>query len=111
MVRTRGGCGLRLRAAALAVLGEAGENRADLIKAVMAEPASASCLNMSKLNLYQCLAVSKPHYEDVFCLGQHALMDTGQCLMKGAGLSENAVQVAQTAALAEVGGGGAVKSR
>ncbi len=100
-----------LAVAALAVLGEAGENRADLIKAVMAEPASASCLNMAKLNLYQCLAVSKPHYEDVFCLGQHALMDTGQCLMKGAGLSETAVQVAETAALAEVGGGGAAKSR
>jgi hypothetical protein len=76
-----------LTVAALAVLGEAGEERADLIKAVMVEPTSASCLNMAKLNLYQCLAVSKPHYEDVFCLGQHALMDTGQCLMKGAGVS------------------------
>ncbi len=40
---------------------------------------------MSKLNLYQCLAVSKPHYEDVFCLGQHALMDTGRCMVKGVG--------------------------
>ena len=40
---------------------------------------------MSKLNLYQCLAVAKPHYEDVFCLGQHVLIDTGQCVMKAAG--------------------------
>lgn len=103
--------GRSLAVAALAVLGEAGENRADLIKAVMAEPTSASCLNMSKLNLYQCLAVSKPHYEDVFCLGQHALMDTGQCLMKGAGLSDTPVQVAETAALVEAGAGGAAKSR
>ena len=92
--------------AALAVLGEAGENRADLLTAVMVEPASASCLNMAKLNLYQCLAVSKPHYEDVFCLGQHALMDTGQCLMKGAGLADPAkaaavVQVAETGAASE----------
>ena len=52
-----------------------------------AEPTSAQCLNMSKLNLYQCLAVSKPHYEDVFCLGQHVLMDTGSCLMKGVGMA------------------------
>jgi hypothetical protein len=35
---------------------------------------------MAKLNLYQCLAVAGPHYEDVFCLGQHAMMDTGQCI-------------------------------
>jgi hypothetical protein len=48
-----------------------------LIDAVMAEPASAMCLNMGKLNLYQCLAVAKPHYEDVFCLGQHIMIDTG----------------------------------
>jgi hypothetical protein len=45
---------------------------------------------MSKLNLYQCLAVAKPHYEDVFCLGQHVMMDTGACLMKGVGMAEPA---------------------
>jgi hypothetical protein len=43
---------------------------------------------MAKLNLYQCLAVARPHYEDVFCLGQHVLEDTGHCLMKGAGVAE-----------------------
>jgi hypothetical protein len=35
--------------------------------------------------LYQCLAAAKPHYEDVFCLGQHVLIDTGQCTLKSAG--------------------------
>ena len=40
---------------------------------------------MGKLNLYQCLAVAKPHYEDVFCLGQHILIDTGQCVIKASG--------------------------
>jgi hypothetical protein len=28
--------------------------------------------------------VSKPHYEDIFCLGQHAMIDTGQCMAKAA---------------------------
>ena len=74
--------------AALAVLGQAGDENLDKVMSVAAEPASASCLNMSKLNLYQCLAVSVPHYEDVFCLGQHVMMDTGKCLMKGAGVPE-----------------------
>ena len=104
-----------LTVAALAVLGEAGENRADLLTAVMVEPTSASCLNMAKLNLYQCLAVSKPHYEDVFCLGQHALMDTGQCLAKGAGLADPAkitpVQVAETVAVSEAGAFSPAKTR
>jgi hypothetical protein len=43
---------------------------------------------MSKLNLYQCLAVAKPWYEDIFCLGQHVLIDTGQCITKAAGQSQ-----------------------
>ena len=75
-----------LAVAALAALGEAGEPAVDNINALMVDPASTTCLNMSKLNLYQCLAVSKPHYEDVFCLGQHVLIDTGQCLIRSAGL-------------------------
>ena len=41
---------------------------------------------MAKLNLYQCLAVARPNYEDVFCLGQHAMMDTGRCMIRAAGL-------------------------
>lgn len=71
--------------AALAALGYAGDDKLALIEAVMAEPASAMCLNMGKLNLYQCLAVAKPHYEDVFCLGQHIMIDTGACVIKASG--------------------------
>ncbi len=74
-----------LAVAALAALGSAGDDRLALIEAVMAEPASAMCLNMAKLNLYQCLAVAKPHYEDVFCLGQHIMIDTGACVIKASG--------------------------
>ncbi|MBU4433563.1 MAG: hypothetical protein KKC14_04000 [Alphaproteobacteria bacterium] len=74
-----------LAVAALAALGAAGDDNLATVEAVMAEPTSAMCLNMGKLNLYQCLAVSKPHYEDVFCLGQHILMDTGQCVIKASG--------------------------
>ena len=42
---------------------------------------------MSKLNLYQCLAVARPWYEDMFCLGVHAVTDTGECIAKAAGES------------------------
>jgi hypothetical protein len=73
-----------LAIAALAALGDGGEAYSEQLTALLAEPDEGECLHMAKLNLYQCLAVSKPHYEDVFCLGQHILMDTGQCIIKGA---------------------------
>ena len=63
--------------AALTVLGEDGRG-----PALMSEPRTGSCLRMAKLNLYQCLASSGPHYEDIFCLGQHAMIDPGQCVVE-----------------------------
>lgn len=72
--------------AALAVLGAAGDDNAVNIDSLLNENVGTYCLNLSKLNLYQCLAVSKPHYEDVFCLGQHVLIDAGQCITKVSGL-------------------------
>ncbi len=71
-----------LTIAALAVMGEGGADKSDTLVQMMDQNEGATCLSMSKLNLYQCLAVAKPHYEDVFCLGQHVLMDTGQCIGK-----------------------------
>jgi hypothetical protein len=76
-----------LAVAALGALGYADDAHLDLVTPLVTDTASATCLNMSKLNLYQCLAVAKPYYEDVFCLGQHVMEDTGACLMKGAGLA------------------------
>lgn len=76
--------------AALAALGYADDASLEQVMPILADPNAATCLNMSKLNLYQCLAVSKPHYEDVFCLGVHSLMDTGRCVLKGAGVPEPA---------------------
>lgn len=70
---------------ALAALGEAGDANSPQINSVTEEQSSGFCLKMAKLNLYQCLAVSKPHYEDVFCLGQHIMIDTGQCMIKASG--------------------------
>ena len=34
---------------------------------------------MSKLNLFQCLAASRPNYEDMFCLGRHIVRDLATC--------------------------------
>ena len=71
--------------AALAVLGAAGDEDVAKLDKVLVEKKSGYCMKMAKLNLYQCLAVAGPHYEDVFCLGQHALIDTAQCVNDAAG--------------------------
>lgn len=71
--------------AALAALGEGGVENTRYVEALTVDPNNGQCLDMSKLNLYQCLAVAKPWYEDVFCLGQHVLIDTGQCIVKASG--------------------------
>lgn len=90
-----------LTIAALSVLGF-GEDPAyaPAFDALLAEPEGGSCLNMSKLNLNQCLAVSKPWYEDVFCLGQHVLMDTGQCMVSAVRAPPAMASVTPVSALA-----------
>ncbi len=80
-----------LTIAALALLGEGGETNLPTLTSLLDDGDGQRCLSMSKLNLYQCLAVAKPHYEDVFCVGQHVLMDTGQCIGK---MSSNALSFA-----------------
>jgi len=65
--------------AALTLLGEPAKARA-----AMSEPKGRFCLTMAKLNLYQCLASAGPYYEDMFCLGQHALIETSQCVAEAA---------------------------
>ncbi len=77
--------------AALALLGGAGDENTALTAPLFADPPDQSCLTMARLNLYQCLAVSKPYYEDIFCLGQHAMKDTGQCVRIAAGAPQPAV--------------------
>ena len=73
-----------LALAALSILdGTQGDNE-DRLQAVTGERISAQCLRMAKLNLFQCLSVAGPEYEDVYCLGQHAVLDTGQCVASAA---------------------------
>jgi hypothetical protein len=71
--------------AALAVLGAAGDEDVARLTPVLSDRKANFCMKMAKLNLYQCLAVAGPHYEDVFCLGQHAMIDTAQCVAEATG--------------------------
>ncbi len=68
-----------LALAALAALGYAGENARANTDALQFDRVSQGCLSMSKLNLFQCLAASRPNYEDMFCLGRHIVRDLATC--------------------------------
>jgi hypothetical protein len=65
--------------AALSVMGQA-----DRARPLMSEPRTASCLRIAKLNLYQCLASAGPQYEDIFCLGEHAMIEPAHCVADAA---------------------------
>jgi hypothetical protein len=62
--------------AALTVLGQDSAARA-----LMDERTSGQCLRSAKLNYHQCLAAARTHYEDIYCLGVHAMADPGQCVV------------------------------
>jgi hypothetical protein len=73
-----------LALAAEAVLGQAHASDRAQLSPLLTEASSAECLKMAKLNLYQCMAVAGPQYEDIYCMGQHAMYDTGQCVAAAA---------------------------
>ena len=62
--------------AALTVLGQDGAARS-----LMSEPRSGDCLRRAKLNFHQCLAAAGTPYENIYCLGLHAMADPGQCVV------------------------------
>jgi hypothetical protein len=92
-----------LAVAALASMGVAGDPDDAAVETLLNEPEDGACLNMSKLNLYQCLAVAGPWYEDIFCLGEHALGETAQCIVKETG-TPSQIQAAVTP-VSQAGGG------
>jgi hypothetical protein len=73
-----------LALAAESVLGRAHGADRDRLRPLFSEVDSAECLRIAKLNLYQCMAVAGPQYEDIYCMGQHALTDTAQCVASAA---------------------------
>lgn len=75
-----------LQLAAIAALGEARDDDMDQLSILTADSDTADCLGAAKRNFHQCLAVAKPEYEDIFCIGQHGLQDTGACLATAAGV-------------------------
>ncbi len=78
--------------AALAVLGKAGDDDLKSIVPLLTADSDSYCFNMSKLNLYQCLSVARPYYEDLYCLGLHGMGDVVRCVLSSVGMAEPVFQ-------------------
>ncbi|MET4683206.1 hypothetical protein [Brevundimonas faecalis] len=85
-----------LAIAALAALGAAGEDAKVNTDALTTESNNEFCLNMSKLMLFQCLAASRPSYEDMFCTGRHIVRDLATCTAQYTGPVPVATPVPET---------------
>jgi hypothetical protein len=94
-----------LAIAALAALGAGGDDNRANTEALQVESNSEFCLNMSKLMLFQCLAASRPSYEDMFCVGRHVARDLSTCtaaMVTPAALPAPTTQVAEGASVTPV---------
>ncbi len=69
-----------LQIAAIAALGEATDTVYLNLSSLIENGLTEQCLERAKRDLFQCLAVAKPNYEDVFCMGQHEMEDPAVCL-------------------------------
>jgi hypothetical protein len=78
--------------AALAILGKAGDDQAERVSALLTDPNNAQCIKRAKLDLFECLAVAGPHYENLFCLGHHGMMETGQCIVSASGVDDASIR-------------------
>ena len=71
-----------LALAALAILNRtaSGEDDERLVAVLLRDPFMADCLKLARMNLNQCLAAAGPHYDEVFCAGEHAVGETARCV-------------------------------
>ncbi len=76
-----------LQVAAIAALGEANNTAYLNLASLIEDNITEECLRRAKRDLFQCLAVAKPNYEDIFCMGQHEMMDPAACLATSTGVS------------------------
>ena len=101
--------------AALAILGKAGDANMDYVMPLLVNDTDNYCFNMAKLNLYQCLSVARPYYEDMYCLGLHIMDDTAHCVASEIGQPQAAPPAAPVIATASPppvgeGGGGPIST-
>lgn len=73
-----------LTLAALETLGATDKRSSAWIANYTTAPTLNQCTNWARLHVEQCLAAGHYKYEDAFCIAEHQLTDTSECLQKSA---------------------------
>lgn len=71
-----------LTLAALEILEASGGQSQAWIEGYMVSPKLNQCVKKARLNMQQCLAAGHFKYEDAFCVAQHELIETSNCLQE-----------------------------
>ncbi len=71
-----------LTIAAIEALQPSGEATATDYSRLLQDPSTASCLQMARLDLSQCVAATHLVYEEIFCVAEHGMKDVSDCLSK-----------------------------
>ncbi len=95
---TRGEALDRMAAVAALQALDAGASHQSTVSNLLNDPRSRDCMEISQLQLFQCMSAARFRYENTFCLAAHGLRDVGQCI-------GDVAQPGATA-LAPTGGGG-----
>jgi hypothetical protein len=61
----------------------------------MSDRNSMNCVEMAQRQFFQCMSAAHFSYENAFCLGEHALKDTGSCIRDAVVDSSPAAALAQ----------------
>jgi hypothetical protein len=64
----------------LAVRYSAGGTNEKLVETYSKNDRAEQCLHMASLTLRQCIAATRAPYEEAFCLGEHGMIDPGECV-------------------------------
>lgn len=53
--------------------------------------ATRNCLSLKQAQFYQCVSAARFHYENAFCLGEHAIKDVGSCIANATSLESTPI--------------------
>lgn len=58
---------------------------------LLSDGATRNCLSLKQAQFYQCVSAARFHYENAFCLGEHAIKDVGSCIAGATSLESTGI--------------------
>jgi hypothetical protein len=68
---------------------------------LLSHPSAKRCFELVQAQFYQCVSAARFHYENAFCMGEHAIKDVGVCIGGATELQSTAQPAISTPPAAE----------